>query len=73
MATFTSIATRYNELYRFMFEPMADLVVKYLPLDPDDHLADVGGGTGAISHLVWKKAGECSESIRVDHTRQLTE
>ena len=58
MACFTSIATRYNDLYGFMFEPFAELILQYVQFGADDHLADVGGGTGAVSHLVWKTAGE---------------
>ena len=55
---FTSVAPRYDELWGFTYEPIAEFIVQYLQLEPDDHLADVGGGTGAVSHLVWKKAGE---------------
>ena len=55
---FTRIATRYDEMCRFMYEPTAKLAVKYLQLEPDDLLGDVGGGTGEISHLVWKTAGQ---------------
>ena len=60
---YTSVAPRYDDMYRFMYETFAELIVQHLQLEPGDHLADVGGGTGAVSHLMWKKVGECSEII----------
>ena len=54
---FSRVAARYDELCRFAYEPKVKLAMKYLQLEPDDLLADVGGGTGEISHLVWKTAG----------------
>ena len=37
---------------------MAELAVKYLDLRPGDRVADVGAGTGSVTHRVWKKAGQ---------------
>ena len=54
---FKDVANRYDELYGFVYEELSQLTVKHLQLQPDDLLADVGAGTGAISHLIWKKAG----------------
>ena len=65
---YASVAPRYDDLWGFTYQPIAELVVRYLQLEPDDHLADVGGGTGAVSHLMWKKAGECSYRLPVFST-----
>ena len=50
-------ANIYDDLWGFTFEYVAEFAVKHLQLKPDDLLADIGGGTGAISHLIWKKSG----------------
>jgi len=54
---FKEVANRYDELYGFVYEELSQLTVKHLQLKPNDLLADIGAGTGAISHLIWKKAG----------------
>ena len=54
---FMNVAYRYDGLYGFMYEELSRLAVKHLQLKPNDLLADVGAGTGGISHLIWKKAG----------------
>ena len=54
---YTDVANRYDELYGFTNDYIAEFAVKHLLLDPDDLLTDIGAGTGAISSLVWKKAG----------------
>ena len=54
---FKDVANRYDELYGFVYEELSQLTVKHLQLNSDDLLVDVGAGTGAISHLIWKKAG----------------
>ena len=55
---FTDVASRYDELYGFAYDYIPDFAIKHLQLKPDDVLADIGAGTGAISSLIWKKAGE---------------
>ena len=50
-------ANIYDNLWAFTYDYIAEFAVKHLQLKPDDLLADIGGGTGAISHLIWKKAG----------------
>ena len=50
-------ANIYDDLWGFTYDYIAEFAVKHLQLKPDDLLADIGGGTGAISHLIWKKAG----------------
>ena len=54
---FTRIASSYDELYSFVYKPVAKFAVRYLQLQPDDLLADVGAGTGRTSHLIWKETG----------------
>lgn len=54
---FKEVANRYDELYGFVYEELSQLTVKQLQLKPKDLLADIGAGTGAISQLIWKKAG----------------
>ncbi len=54
---FTDVATRYDDLYGFTYDYLPEFAIKHLQLKPDDVLADIGGGTGAISSLIWKKAG----------------
>ena len=55
---FTDVASRYDDLYEFMYDYLPEFAIKHLQLKPDDVLADIGAGTGAISSLVWKKAGK---------------
>ena len=54
---FTDIASRYDDLYGFAYDYLPEFAIKHLELKPDDVLADIGAGTGAISSLIWKKAG----------------
>ena len=55
---FTDVASRYDDLYGFAYDYMSEFAIKHLHLKPDDILADIGAGTGAISSLIWEKAGE---------------
>ena len=54
---FTDVASRYDDLYGFAYDYLPEFAIKHLELKPDDVLADIGAGTGAISSLIWKKAG----------------
>ena len=55
---FTDVASRYDDLYGFTYDYGQEFAIKHLQLKPDDILADVGAGTGTLSSLIWKKAGE---------------
>ena len=54
---FTDVASHYDDLYGFTYDYLPEFAIKHLELKPDDVLADIGAGTGAISSLIWKKAG----------------
>ena len=41
-----------------MYDKLAEASCKWLKLLPTDSLADIGGGTGAVSSLIWKKASK---------------
>ena len=58
---FNTIADGYDDLYGFMHAYIADFTVEHLQLRPDDHLIDVGAGTGSTASLIWQKAGEILE------------
>ena len=55
---YDDVAGRYDDLYGFTNDYIAEFAVKHLQLKPDDHLVDIGAGTGRISSLIWKKAGQ---------------
>ena len=54
---YSDVAARYDELYEFTNEYIAEFAVKHLRLNPDDRLTDIGAGTGAVTSLIWKKSG----------------
>ena len=51
---------RVSQSYDQFFdnEAAATEVIKYLDLQPEDKLADVGGGTGAMAEILHKKVGK---------------
>jgi ubiquinone/menaquinone biosynthesis C-methylase UbiE len=61
---FTDVASHYDDLYEFTYDYMTEFAIKHLQLKPDDILADIGAGTGAISSLIWKKAGKEITNIK---------
>ena len=54
---YNKIAGEYDHLYDHVFEAIVAVAVKHLNLSPDDRLAEIGGGTGEVAHLIWKMAG----------------
>ena len=54
---YSDVAASYDKLSDFKYDPISRLAVQHLELQPRDKLVDIGAGTGAQSHLIWKKAG----------------
>ena len=54
---YNKIAGEYDHLFDHVYETIAAIAVKHLNLSPDDRLAEIGGGTGEVAHLIWKMAG----------------
>ena len=53
---YAEVANNYDDLYGFTHTYTAEFAAKHLKLKPNDLLADVGEGTGAIAALIGKKA-----------------
>ena len=56
-------AEHYDHLSQFYDrfydnENAASVAIKYLDLQPEDKLADVGGGTGGVAEIIHKKVGK---------------
>ena len=54
---YSKIAERYDEIFTFMYGPLADLIIEQLHITPTDKVLDVGAATGGLAHTIWKKAG----------------
>ena len=54
---YNKIAVEYDHLYDHVYEAIVAVTVKHLNLSPDDRLAEIGGGTGEVAHLIWRMAG----------------
>ena len=55
---YKKVAPKYDQFYNYIYSEQANITVRWLDLSPSDRLADVGGGTGGISTLVWKEASK---------------
>ena len=54
-AYYKDLATDYNDFHIPKIRASVDALLPHLELRADDILADVGGGTGVFSHLVWQR------------------
>ncbi|MCP4109308.1 MAG: class I SAM-dependent methyltransferase [Desulfobacteraceae bacterium] len=64
---YNSVSASYNDFFSDSYmQWVTDLIVKLLCLHPDDIVADIGGGTGSVSHLVFEKAGLKNKVLCVD-------
>ena len=54
---FHKIAAKYDELFGTHYSSIADRTIRLLDLQPDDKLVDVGGATGGVAEIIWKRAG----------------
>ena len=70
---YADVANRYDNLYGFSYHYVADFAIKHLKLQPDDHLADIGAGTGAIASLIRKKAGLINPPLCVEPSASMLE
>lgn len=55
---YKAVAKDYDSFIGYMYDEVADITCRWLNLQPSDSLADIGGGTGAISSLIHGKAGK---------------
>ena len=53
---YADVANRYDDLFRFTYDYIADFTIRRLKLQPDDRLVDIVAGTGAITSLIWTKS-----------------
>ena len=53
---YADVANDYDDIYGFSYHYVADFAIKHLKLQPDDLLADIRAGTGAITSLIWNKS-----------------
>ena len=68
---YKDVAGRYDELYAFCYHYVPNFAIKHLQLKSDDLLADIGAGTGAITHLIWKEAGLTSIQTLINRVAQI--
>ena len=57
-AHYDKISAQYDSFYEYRYQTFSELAVKWLDIVPSDRVADVGGGTGAVSELIARKVGE---------------
>ena len=62
---YDDVAGHYDDLYAFTNDYRAEFAIKHLQLKPHDRLVDIGAGTGQISSLIWKKAGQTVADDRI--------
>ena len=63
---YADIADKYDDLYSFTYDYIAEFAVRHMDLEVDDLLADIGAGTGGVTSLIWKKAGLNNPVLCVD-------
>ena len=54
---YTRIAEHFDDLYNFMYGPLAELAIQHLQIKPTDKVLDIGAGTGGVAQELWMKAG----------------
>ena len=53
--TRSNLTQRWDDYFGFRSQPVGELCLKYLQLQPDDLLVDVGAGNGNTTEPLWKK------------------
>ena len=59
------MSSKYDELWGFTFGGWADAIMKELDIQPDDNVADIGAGTGAVTEIIWNRVGEGIFNIKL--------
>ena len=57
---YNAIAKKYDDLFGFWYGPLATLLIPLLELNPDDKIADIGGGTGEMAERISLLSGHCN-------------
>ena len=68
---YNDLAPNYDEFHSPRIQASVDALTPHLELRPDDILADIGGGTGLFSHLVWKQGILKSPVLCVDPSPEM--
>jgi len=64
---YSSVSLTYNDFFSDSYRQwVVDLIIESLALRSDDIVADIGGGTGLISHLIFKRVRLKNEVLCVD-------
>ena len=70
-AYYKELATDYNDFHNPKIRASVDALLPHLDLRADDVLADIGGGTGVFSHLVWQRGILKRHVICVDPSSEM--
>ena len=70
---YEDIGQEYDVYYKYIHKAYIYGILSHVPIGVDDHILDIGGGTGELAHIVWKHFGlrqpilcvEPSESLLV--------
>lgn len=54
---YDAISSEYDDLWGFVHGAWADVIIKELDIQPNDHVAEIGAGTGALSEIIWNRVG----------------
>ena len=68
--TFTK---KWDKVFAFRGVPIAEFCLKYLQLQPDDLLVDVGCGTGHVTKAIWKRVTLNNSILCVDASAEMLE
>ena len=55
---YDSLAKNYDDLHTHWTSRCAELAAKWLAIQSQDKIADIGGGTGAVAEAIKMRCGE---------------